>query len=89
VSDFRRVREADVFIGDIFKLLRVIQKGHVLSLMCAEKDPFDCHRFALVSYELEKNNINVNHILESGLLISSNDMEEKLLIGKKICLGRL
>lgn len=34
--------------------------------MCAEKEPLDCHRTILVARHLEKDGIEVRHILEDG-----------------------
>jgi hypothetical protein len=52
--------------------------------MCAEKDPFDCHRFALVSHALSKQGVEVKHILEDGNLISNDQVEDKLIPKYKI-----
>ena len=37
-----------------------------LTLMCAEKDPLDCHRTILVARELARRGIDVAHILADG-----------------------
>lgn len=37
-----------------------------LALMCAEKDPLDCHRAILVARELEARGLRVRHILADG-----------------------
>ena len=39
-----------------------------LALMCAEKDPLDCHRTILVARELVRRGIDVAHILADGRL---------------------
>jgi uncharacterized protein (DUF488 family) len=39
-----------------------------IAVMCAEKDPLDCHRTILVARQLAASGIDVAHILESGLL---------------------
>lgn len=46
-----------------------IEKGissHRIALMCAEKEPFDCHRCILVGRHLCERGIRVSHILEGG-----------------------
>lgn len=47
---------------------RIIEgaKHHRIALMCAEKDPLDCHRAILVTRELEKLGQWVQHILVDG-----------------------
>ena len=77
--DFKKVRETDNFKKGIERVINGINRGHNIALMCAEKDPFDCHRFVLVSYALTKKSITVKHILETGETILNEQLEEKLL----------
>jgi len=37
-----------------------------IALMCAEKDPLDCHRTILVARELLKRDLSIIHILDNG-----------------------
>ena len=37
-----------------------------IALMCAEKDPLQCHRTILVARHLVKDGVNIRHILASG-----------------------
>jgi uncharacterized protein (DUF488 family) len=47
-----------------------------LALMCAEKEPLECHRGILVARELEAIGISVRHILADGSLeLHANAME--------------
>jgi len=48
--------------------LRTAMDEHRLAIMCAEKDPLECHRAILVSRHLAADGIDVAHILESGEL---------------------
>ena len=41
---------------------------HRVAIMCAEKDPLDCHRTVLVARRLVAEGINVMHILDTGAL---------------------
>lgn len=77
--DFDKVRHTKVFIDAISRVIEGIKKGHKLALMCSEKQPFDCHRFALVSRDLSSKGVLVKHILENGELILNEDLEDKLL----------
>ena len=46
-----------------------LQEGlstYTIALMCAEKEPLDCHRTILVASELERRGLAVTHILEDG-----------------------
>ena len=77
--NFSKARNTEKFKKGIERVIDGINKGHHLALMCAEKDPFDCHRFVLISYALSKNGIDINHILSNGSIISNSDLEHKLL----------
>ena len=77
--DFEKVRKDIDFLYGVQRIKKGIAKGYKISLMCTEKDPIDCHRTILVAKGLEDNDIDVNHILQDGRLISQNKIEERLL----------
>ncbi len=77
--EFKKVRASENFQAGIERVVQGMQKGYRLSLMCAEKDPFDCHRFVLVSYALAKRGIRLRHILADGHTIGHEALEERLL----------
>lgn len=52
---------------------------HKIALMCAEKDPLDCHRTILVSRELVSRGANVTHILQDGSIESHCDSISRLV----------
>ena len=49
-----------------------------VAMMCAEKDPLDCHRCILVSPRLRERGIEVRHILSDGTLESHEQTETRL-----------
>jgi hypothetical protein len=63
-------------------LERVIEgaKKFRIALMCAERDPLDCHRCMLVGRELAKRSgVTVKHILSDGVVATQAEIEERLL----------
>lgn len=54
-------------------------KGYRLALMCAEKDPIECHRMILISRFLEPSRLSILHILSDGTLESHQDALSRLL----------
>jgi uncharacterized protein (DUF488 family) len=60
-------------------LARVIEAGTTerVALLCAERDPVDCHRFLLVGRELAARDVNVAHILANGELEPHADTERR------------
>lgn len=75
--DFEKVREMESFQAGIKRVIDGMEKGYSISLMCSEKEPFDCHRFILVSKSLQDVGIRVRHILPDGI-IENIELEEKL-----------
>lgn len=51
----------------------------VLCLMCAEKEPLDCHRTVLVSRRLAERAVAIDHLLADGGARSHAEIEEALL----------
>lgn len=60
---------------------RVIEGAstHKIALMCAEKDPLDCHRTILVARELVNRGADVMHILQDGSTESHQDAISRLI----------
>jgi uncharacterized protein (DUF488 family) len=50
-----------------------------LCLMCAEKEPMDCHRTVLVSRRLAERGAAVEHLLADGMVRAHAQIEEALL----------
>lgn len=76
--DFKKVQKTTSFQNAIARLEIGISKGYNISLMCSEKEAFDCHRFVLISEFLTKNGIEVNHIYQDKI-ITQKDLEGQLL----------
>lgn len=78
-----RVRYDRLARTEIFQLgLQRVRKGtesHKIALMCAEKEPLECHRTLLVSRALEAQGVSVSHILADGRLESHSAAMERLL----------
>ena len=62
---------------------RVIDRSRdtSLCLMCAEKEPLDCHRTVLVSRRLAERGQAIEHLLADGTVRPHADIEETLLAG--------
>ncbi len=77
--DFARVREAGKFLEGIARVSELVASGERPALMCAEADPFNCHRFVLVSRQLALEGMEVSHILADGTLDLNSELEKRLL----------
>ncbi len=53
--------------------------GRRVAIMCAEKEPLDCHRTLLVGHALDRQDIPVCHILANGNLEAHENAMDRLL----------
>ena len=81
--DFSKVRLTQEFINGIKRVIDGLQKGFRIALMCSEKNPFDCHRFVLVSKGLQDEGIEIQHILPERI-VSNIELEDMLFEKYKI-----
>ena len=51
--------------------------SEVVALMCAERDPLDCHRFLLIGRALAAQHVDVAHILAGGEIEPHADTERR------------
>jgi uncharacterized protein (DUF488 family) len=64
---YSKLAATETFRKGIDRLLTGLQQ-HRIAIMCAEREPLDCHRTILVSRQLEKAGVPVTHILNDGSL---------------------
>lgn len=72
---YSRLAELPTFQAGIERVLGGAQRFR-LALVCAEKDPLDCHRTILIARELVARGVVVKHILADG---SVEDNESSML----------
>ena len=77
--NFELVRKSWNFKNGVERLWQAIDKGFTIALMCSESEPFDCHRFSMISIALEKDGFEVRHILKDKTTKSNAQLENQLL----------
>lgn len=77
--DFDKVRKTQDFKLGIERIKKGIKKGFTIALMCSEAEPFDCHRFSLVSIGLIEEGFIVEHILKDKSVKRNVELENQLL----------
>jgi len=75
---YDRLAQTDLFRQGMARV-RVGMQRYRLALMCAEKEPLECHRTILIARCLEALQIKVEHILEDGSLESQKNALRRLL----------
>ena len=75
---YGRLAKTSVFKTGIERVLSGAQKYRI-ALMCAEKEPLDCHRTLLVSRALEQRGVSIVHILADGRTEAQTQTMSRLL----------
>ena len=76
--DFEKFAASEAFKEGIEKVDEGCRLGYTFALMCAEKDPFNCHRCILVGRKFKEHGYEVLHI-EKGKTETQEDIESRLL----------
>ncbi|MCF6157083.1 MAG: DUF488 family protein [wastewater metagenome] len=58
INSFEKVRKTKDFLTGVDRLRNGLDMGYTIVLMCSEAEPFDCHRFSLLSYHLTSSLLN-------------------------------
>lgn len=74
---YRVIAQTEAFRAGIERI-RSGSASHRIALMCAEREPLDCHRALLISRELVALGTNVVHILGDGLFEPHEDSITRL-----------
>ena len=83
---YDKLARTPLFLAGIERLREGARK-HRVALMCAEKDPLECHRTLLVGRALEREGAHVTHILADGQLESNAAAMRRLLIAESSAAG--
>ncbi len=78
VADYEAMATRPEFHAGIDRLLDAASHSRVC-LMCAEREPLDCHRCLLVTRKLAERRLAVGHILHGGTIEPHADTERRLL----------
>lgn len=76
--DFEKVRSLPIFQSAVRRLVEGAASQRI-ALMCAEKEPLDCHRTLLVCRALRDEQVAIAHILADGSLEQAHETESRLL----------
>jgi len=80
---YERISELPIFQDGINRLKKGIEK-YSIALMCAEKEPLDCHRTILISRYLKNMGFQIKHILADGSVENHIQIEKRLVQRMKL-----
>ena len=75
---YARLARTERFGNGIDRVMRGTRRYRI-ALMCAEKEPLDCHRTLLVARALDERGVDVAHILAGGTLEPHTEAMDRLL----------
>lgn len=78
VADYEKMARKESFGRGLDRVIDGA-RTHRIALMCAERDPLDCHRCLLVGRALKERGVDVRHIVGPGETVGQQDIEELLL----------
>jgi uncharacterized protein (DUF488 family) len=76
--NYALLKESENFQKGIKRILSGMQ-NYRIALMCAEKDPLNCHRTFLICRSLRSHPVTIKHILENDTLEEHAVTEKRLL----------
>jgi uncharacterized protein (DUF488 family) len=80
---YLRLAKTELFRKGIERL-KTGMAEHRISLLCAEREPLECHRTILVSRELVRDRVAVTHILGDGSLETHEHAMQRLAASLKL-----
>ena len=77
--DFGLFAKSARFREGVQTIVDSMAAGYTFCLMCAEKDPIDCHRSILITRAFAQAGIPIAHIHADGSIESQSELEQRLL----------
>jgi uncharacterized protein (DUF488 family) len=77
--DFELFSMSKPFLEGFEKLIKIMEQNYTISLMCAEKDPINCHRTILVARALHDAGYKITHLLPNNITMTQEDIEKRLV----------
>jgi len=82
IARYDRIARTPAFQSGLDRVRKGVGRFR-LALMCAEKDPLECHRTILVCREV-RNEFDIRHILDDGTIENHSDAEARLLAEERV-----
>jgi uncharacterized protein (DUF488 family) len=79
IADYEAMARRPEFEAGLERLCADVVRCRVC-LMCAEREPLDCHRCLLVARELAARGLTIGHILRDGVIEPHEATEQRLLM---------
>ena len=78
VADYEAMAATPEFRAGIDRVVEGTRRVRIC-LMCAEREPLDCHRCLLVAPALAQHGLRIGHILADGSVMAHEAIEQRLM----------
>ena len=78
IADYEAMARAPLYQAGLGRLIEFAMRSRVC-VMCAEREPLDCHRCLLVARSLAERGMTIGHILHDGTIEPHAATEQRLL----------
>jgi uncharacterized protein (DUF488 family) len=78
VADYEAMAAVPAYVAALERLVEAAERSR-LCLLCAEREPLDCHRCLLVARSLSQRGVAVGHILHDGAIEAHTATERRML----------
>ena len=78
VADYEAIAATPAFEDGLARVIEGRQR-YCICLMCAEREPLECHRCLLVSRALAERGLTIGHIMADGRVEQQHETEDRLL----------
>ena len=77
--DFSKFANSPEFQSGVDKIKKGCDLNYNFVLMCAEKDPINCHRAIMVARNMALQGFEIKHILADGRIETQDELNQRLL----------
>lgn len=77
-ADYDRIAEQGMFLKGLDRLRKGLERYRI-ALVCAERDPLECHRTILVCRRMKSFGVDIRHIRYDGEIETHADAELRLM----------
>ena len=81
---YERIAQTAIFQQGIERLIQIIAEPAPVAILCAEKDPLQCHRTILVSRHLAARGVPISHIHADASLEQHEHLMQRLITQLRI-----
>lgn len=76
--DFRLLEASPAFLRGIERVCDGARRFR-LAMMCAERDPLNCHRTHLIARHLAGEGVEIRHVMADGRIVDHKDLENSII----------